>query len=185
MIVDFLIPFAWGFAEATFFFIVPDVWLSGVAALDKTKDLIKAITSAVLGALLGGLCMYVAGRYYVLPTFAFWHVVPGIDVGQLNAACSDLSEKGLWAMTWGVFKGIPYKFYAAEWGLNHGGLLPFIAVSIIARTARFTVVSLIAKAFFTLVGKTSKLSDEGKIAVLAEIWLIIYVLYFNQFGWTW
>ena len=55
-----IVAFAWGFAEATLFFIVPDVPLTGVGCRSLRAGL-KAMSAALVGALLGGMLMYNAG----------------------------------------------------------------------------------------------------------------------------
>lgn len=48
----------WGIAEATVFFIVPDVWISFVAARRDWKAGVLAACLACTGALIGGAIMY-------------------------------------------------------------------------------------------------------------------------------
>ena len=56
-----LIALAWGFAEATVFFIAPDVWLT-VASRKRLRPGLIASLYALFGALLGGTLMYLWGR---------------------------------------------------------------------------------------------------------------------------
>jgi hypothetical protein len=52
----------WGLAEATLFFIVPDVWLTLITVWSPRKALIACLF-ALLGALAGGALMpSIAGR---------------------------------------------------------------------------------------------------------------------------
>jgi len=50
---DHAVAGLWGFAEATAFFVVPDVWLSAVALRNLPRGLTGA-ASATAGALVGG-----------------------------------------------------------------------------------------------------------------------------------
>jgi membrane protein YqaA with SNARE-associated domain len=52
-----LVALIWGFAEASLFFIVPDVWLS-FAGREKLSKGIRACVFALAGALIGGAVMY-------------------------------------------------------------------------------------------------------------------------------
>jgi len=52
-----LAAFVWGLAEATFFFVIPDVFLSFVALLDWPRTS-KHILAAIAGALLGGALLF-------------------------------------------------------------------------------------------------------------------------------
>src|SRR5699024_4595805 len=58
---------AWGLAEGTFFFIVPDVWLSWVA-LQKPRTARKAALSALAGAMAGGAFVHAWTRRMDAPT---------------------------------------------------------------------------------------------------------------------
>lgn len=54
------IAFGWGFAEVTFFFVAPDVWI-GLLALFNLRAGLRAVAWAVFGALLGGTILYTVG----------------------------------------------------------------------------------------------------------------------------
>ena len=60
--VELCVAFFWGLAEATLFFIVPDVWLTSISRhrLDKVKY--QAIGFTILGALIGGTIIYWLAR---------------------------------------------------------------------------------------------------------------------------
>jgi membrane protein YqaA with SNARE-associated domain len=51
------IAFLWGLAEGTFFFIIPDVFLSLVAILDLRHSW-KHVVCALLGATIGGAFLF-------------------------------------------------------------------------------------------------------------------------------
>src|SRR5690242_8566641 len=69
--------FAWGFAEALFFFIVPDVLLTVMAAR-ALRCAMKATVAALAGALLGGALMVVLAHARPDTTRAFLLHIPGI-----------------------------------------------------------------------------------------------------------
>ena len=58
-----LIAGIWGFAEATLFFIVPDVWLTLIAVRRGLVPALAACGWALAGALAGGLAMYAWGVF--------------------------------------------------------------------------------------------------------------------------
>jgi membrane protein YqaA with SNARE-associated domain len=62
-----LIAFIWGLAEATLFFIVPDVYLGFVALFDWRRAL-RALAAPIAGAVLGGALMYALAAYSELRT---------------------------------------------------------------------------------------------------------------------
>jgi len=53
--------FAWGFAEATLFFIVPDLLLTFIALYSFRRS-VKVLAFILLGALVGGTLMFCAGQ---------------------------------------------------------------------------------------------------------------------------
>src|SRR5215813_1219045 len=53
-----VISFVWGFAEATLFFIVPDVLLSLVSIFSR-RQVWRHIAAAIAGAVAGGALMFV------------------------------------------------------------------------------------------------------------------------------
>jgi hypothetical protein len=61
MVVN-LVAGLWGLAEATLFFIVPDVWLS-LAGRQQLKSGLQACLWALAGPLAGGALVYVWGVY--------------------------------------------------------------------------------------------------------------------------
>jgi hypothetical protein len=54
------LAFAWGLAEATVFFVVPDVWISRLA-LSSWRAALRGCALALVGALVGGVLLYLAG----------------------------------------------------------------------------------------------------------------------------
>ena len=48
----------WGFAEATLFFIVPDVWLTAITVRLGRMAAFRAAAWTIAGALFGGALMY-------------------------------------------------------------------------------------------------------------------------------
>lgn len=53
----FLISFLWGFSEAIWFFIIPDVFLTFIALFSLKRALI-GMGWAIFGAMLGGALLY-------------------------------------------------------------------------------------------------------------------------------
>ncbi|MBL9216166.1 MAG: hypothetical protein JNG83_11875 [Opitutaceae bacterium] len=172
---------AWGLAEATFFFLVPDVLLSRLA-LQRPRLAFAACGTAVAGALLGGVTLFAFGQdgptRAALLAAADW--LPGISPALVEQARSGLAQHGLVALFTGVLAGVPYKLYAvqaAEAGIGWAG---FIAVSLAARFARFAAVT--AFAWFLGERVLRGLSPAGKRRVHAGGWTVFYVLYFWRMG---
>ena len=167
-----LLAFAWGFAEATFFFFVPDVVLSFLA-LRGVPMALRASVAALLGALIGGAAMYAWGSAAAPSARAFLTYIPGIHADLVSSVNGQIAAEGWLAVLLGPVRGTPYKIYAIEWGAAHGSLLTFLAVSVPARYIRFLGSTLLAGAF----------RQWLRPWFLALLWIVFYAFYFAKFGW--
>jgi membrane protein YqaA with SNARE-associated domain len=169
------LAFFWGWAEATLFFLVPDVALS-VAAVRSTRAALVACGYSLLGALLGGTMMYVWGWADPASATAALDSVPGIGQEMIAGVEQSLSQKGLGALLVGPLAGIPYKIYAVQAGSLKLSFLLFALVSLPARLIRFLAVVLL------VAGISQRLLrgwPTGKKYVLLTIcWVAFYALYF-------
>src|SRR5262245_24998294 len=139
-VLHFAIAFLWGLAEATFFFIVPDVFLT-VVARRALKPALKATLAALGGALLGGVLMYALGRRHATTIEAFLDRVPSISPETIARVAEQIREKGSMAILFGPLMGIPYKIYAVEWGAQERSVVTFVLISVPARYVRFFLVT--------------------------------------------
>src|SRR5947208_38903 len=101
-----VLAFAWGLAEATFFFIVPDVLLTLIACR-ALKSAIKGTVASLAGALAGGTIMYLFGTRDIEAARTFLDHVPAIDPALITRVAGQISESGLLAILIGPMKGIP------------------------------------------------------------------------------
>src|SRR5436190_22841966 len=88
---------AWGLAEATFFFIVPDVLLTLIACR-AVKPALKATVAALAGALAGGTIMYIFGARDAEAARTFLDHVPAIKPALIITVAGQISESGLVAV---------------------------------------------------------------------------------------
>ena len=169
-----LIAFLWGFAEATLFFVVPDVGLSILALQGSTAGLVAA-GYAVLGALVGGTLMWYWGQADLERVAAILHRIPLIPAEDIEKVQADMARSGAAAMFLGPMSGIPYKIYAA-YGHRFTSFGVFLLVSIPARGIRFVIISLmipfIYDRFFP------GLSDASRMVSLLIFWIAVYIFYF-------
>lgn len=108
-----LAAFVWGLAEATVFFIVPDVLLSFVAL----RSLRRAFTCCLLalaGALLGGVGMYWLGQQWPEAMTRLLDRIPAIAPPMLARVARELADSGALAIMLGPLSGTPYKAYAVD-----------------------------------------------------------------------
>ncbi len=135
---------AWGFAEATFFFVVPDAWTSWVG-LRKPRRALGTTVSALGGAMAGGAVTYAwSRRTGAAASRAALVKVPGITEGMIAEVEDEVADTGHTALMRGPWRGVPYKIYARSSGLQRKSLLNFLAWSVPGRLIRFVVVTLIA-----------------------------------------
>ena len=176
------LAFAWGVAEAMFFFIVPDVLLSLIACR-ALRPAIKASVAALAGALLGGAAMWGIAMIAPGAARAFLDHIPAISPDLIARVVGQIDERGLVAILIGPLKGIPYKIYAVEWGARGGSLAGFLLVSIPARYARFFLASVVAPGIARGLEPLTQHRARVEFAILAAIWIAFYAFYFSRFGW--
>ena len=167
------ISFTWGLSEATFFFIVPDVWLTWLA-LSNGKRACRQAVWTLAGALVGGILVYLWGTGNQEQAHVFT-ALPGIDAHLVAGALADLEAHGGSALLLGPLSGVPYKLFAF-YAPHTIGFLPFILLSIPARLIRFLVVTGLA--FGISRGLLRRLSIRHQRLCLILCWLAFYVYYF-------
>ncbi len=126
----------WGFAEATLFFVVPDVAL-GYLALRSRKIALAACVWAFAAALLGGGLMYAWGRLSPAAAEAALEKVPAIDRLMIERVRGELEERGAGAVALGPLRTTPYKIYAVEAGALGISPVAVLLASVPSRLGRF------------------------------------------------
>lgn len=174
-----LAALAWGFAEATLFFIVPDVALSAVALRDRGPAL-RCCLWALGGALVGGALMY--GWALHSPDTAVTAVgqVPAVSAEMLARVESGLAATGSWAMFLGPLTGTPYKLYAVLSPAAGIGLPVFLLVSVPARLIRFVLVVLVTSLIDRML--SARLSYRVRLGLLLAFWAVFYGVFFAVMG---
>ncbi len=168
---------SWGFAEATLFFIVADVWLSVVAVRHGARAALAASLAATAGAVAGGALMYAWGATDPAGAASVLEAVPAISPAMLDQVRAALHEQGATALFAGTFTGIPYKLYAALAPDTGVGPLTFLATTVPARLARFVPASLLTALLARMLFHRQGL--RHRLAVLIGFWFCFYGLYFR------
>ncbi len=172
-----LIAGIWGFAEATLFFIVPDVWLTLIAVRRGLMPAFVACGWALAGALAGGLAMYSWGAFDPATARDVLETIPAIDRDMIDGVRSALRDDGVAAVFFGPLQGVPYKIYAVEGSAAGVGLAAFLAVSVPARLLRFVLLAVVANVVSRWVlGRTGPRLRAG---VLLAAWAVFYAIYFS------
>lgn len=169
-----MIAFVWGLAEATFFFIVPDVFIS-YRAIRSIKAALWACVYALCGALIGGLLMF-GWAVHSPRALDFVRHVPAINAGMVQEAHQDFAEHGAVAVLIAPIKGSPYKLYSVLSPTYGVPIAVFLGISIIARISRFVLVALAAAALSKFFSHW--FSDRTLVYMHVVFWVIFYSLYF-------
>lgn len=170
----------WSFAEAMLFFVVVDVLLSFAVVLRGWRAAARAALWATLGALAGGLVLYLWAARDPLTTEAAVASVPAITPGMMVRVEEDLVQRGLPALFLAGVIGVPYKIYAAAAPQVGFGLAAFLIASAGARLGRFLLAVALAAAFDQSLARW--LGRRGRLLLLAGLWLAFYGLYWGVFA---
>lgn len=173
--------FLWGLAEATLFFIVPDVLLSAVALRDRALAL-RLCAYALCGAICGGLVMYLWGRQDAEQAVDALGRVPAISEAMLARVGAELEQLGSLATFLGPLTGTPYKIYATLSPQADVSLATFVLISIPARVIRFALVAAITS---WIAGSLLRgWSYRARLCLLLALWTAFYAGYFLVMPWN-
>lgn len=174
------VAFGWGLAEATLFFVVPDVWI-GLLALCGWRAGVRAAAWAVVGAVIGGLVMYGVGAAVEPERSArLLDAVPAISGPMIERVEEETRRRGAGAMVTGPPRGMPYKIYARTAGVQGGSLPAMLLWTVPARSVRFLLVAGAAALGGRLAGRWL---PAGRVVPLyLLVWVVFYVGYFGVQG---
>ena len=172
-----LVAAFWGLAEATLFFIVPDVWLT-IAGRKKLRTGLTACIYALTGALIGGVIIYLWAASNLNHAQTTIEKVPAISHDMISRVRSELSNQGFVAILLGPLRGTPYKVYAAQAADNGIGLGLFLLISIPARIIRFLIVTICCHFALKTLAKFNR--KINSVAILLIGWIIFYTWYFQS-----
>jgi membrane protein YqaA with SNARE-associated domain len=163
---------AWGFAEATLFFVVPDLLLSAVGLKRGARAGALASLWAALGAGLGGAVMYVWSVRDSEHARGAVLAVPAISEAMADAARAAIDAHGWFLATLaGPLSTTPFKLYAILAPHMGAPLALFAAASVIARLPRFLLASFggaLLRRWF----------HNRALPWLAGAWVLFYAVFF-------
>jgi membrane protein YqaA with SNARE-associated domain len=166
----------WGFAEATLFFVVPDVLLSAIALRDR-RTAVRASYAAVLAAMIGGTLMYFWGAQQPETALKIVTALPAIGPGVMAHARDGMVNQGTLAIVLGPLTATPYKSYAVQASAIGMPCWLLLLITPIARLPRFLLVSL-------LVGTVARVAAPYlSIRTLYAIWLVAWLALYSVL-WT-
>lgn len=172
-----LLAAAWGFAESTLFFIVPDVWLSYLALRSARAALIGCVFTTA-GALAGGALMYGWAARDQAAALEAIDRVPAVSPRMIDRVGSDLDGQGLVALFTGPLGARPYKIYAVQAPGAGIGIVPLLLVSVLSRASRFVLVSLLAA--WISRRWLAEWPRRRKLWLLSGFWIAFYVFFLTM-----
>jgi hypothetical protein len=173
------VALAWGFAEGTLFFIVPDVLFTLTVALRPRRGLLQ-LALAVAGAIPAGLLMYSWAATNPPQAQSAVNRVPFVQDFQFEDTARRFeTDRGV-AMLSNPLNGVPYKVYAVL-APAYLSLTEFALLSIPARAERMLVTWIPA----ALIGLAlSRLEEANRrraaIRLHAFAWIAIYAVYWSK-----
>ena len=174
-----LIAFVWGAAEATVFFVIPDV-IVGYVAMTKPRRAPAAFAAATAGALAGSAALYAASRPFEGHIRRLFAALPGVRDSDFEAVRHGIVELGPRAMAEPAWQGNPIKLYVLESAL-HGGT----ALSVLSSVAANRVLRVGgATLAFALLGRLLRgpIRHRPRVSALAYVaaWSFGYSVYWAR-----
>jgi membrane protein YqaA with SNARE-associated domain len=178
-----LVGFLWGFAEATLFFVVPDVWLGWVALVAR-RAAWAVLAFVLVGALLGGAVTYGVSKATAPSTSAaLADGVPTVDRDAIDRVSREMEQDGPRSVLAGPLRmGTPYKLYARAAGVQDESLVAFLLWSIPGRLERMLPVLLVALAAGYFFRGWVEANRRPALAIYAAVWLAVYAVYVIRIG---
>jgi len=167
----------WGLAEATVFFLVPDILITASALFSPKRSFLQVI-GILVGALLGGALLYTAADQFPNEAKSVVLSVPFVKEHVLDRAERELQDHGVLALVLGSFSGVPYKTYAVD-APAHAAFDAFMAMSIPARFLRFAMSWTCASLLGVLFRRQIQASPLAALSLLALCWIGFYTYYWS------
>ncbi|HEY2860419.1 MAG TPA: hypothetical protein VGJ21_18500 [Terracidiphilus sp.] len=172
------LSFFWGLAEGTFFFAVPDVWIS-LEALIRPARTWRHVLAATTGALVAGMLLYNWSARHREHAQSFVEQVPFVRPRMVENVHRSYQKRGIGAIFLGPLTGTPYKIYAVEAPafMNESALL---LATIPARAERFLLVWGAFGAVGSQLRRRFETSNRHLIAGHGCFWVFFYALYWGM-----
>jgi len=165
----------WGYAEATRFWLIPDILL-GWITLNRPRSIVASVIAATAGAVIGGVRMHRHAR----EEHARLTEIPGINDALLLDAHERFASRGWVAVVRAPLDGIPYKVYATESGLAEKPLAELITWTLLARLWRFILAAAAAALIGRVFSRSVRQREGLWLAGTIGFWVFVYLRYFAR-----
>jgi len=167
-----LVAFLWGWADATFAPIAPDVLLTFLA-LRSLRVALAASLFAILGAVAGGAMTYDYANLHPASSREILVSIPGVSDRDVGIAGRNIERHGAGA----IFLGPPYKVYAVQWAWQHRPLVPFLLATAAARGLRFLLSSVAAALVAAPLRR--RVRERTLLTLHLLFWTAVYTVQFS------
>ena len=167
----------WSVAEATVFFIVPDVILTYAVVRFGFKACVRLAVVAAASASIAGIAMWLWGRNYPAAAQRVMLLVPAIGSDLIARTAREMA--GFWPLNLvlGAVTGVPYKLYAVAAGVRDIPLVWFVPASFVARLLRFLFSAGLTSVGIEILDRFGR--RNWAYAVLTAGWALLYTVYFS------
>ena len=167
----------WGFAEGTFFFIVPDVLFTRTTLLSIKRGWLQ-LAAAVVGAALAGAVMYVWASGSPAQARAAVAAVPFLGEKIIAPAEQRWREGGTLSLFSNPLSGVPYKVHAVL-APSHISLPAFLLLSLPLRAQRMLLSMIVFVPLAIWVRKDEVHRKTIGLRVHLAFWLVVYAIYWS------
>ena len=170
----------WGIAEASLFFVVPDVLITFVVMrFGLRQGLLLCVVAAIFAAITG-YGMWSWGTHDPAGARHAMLLVPAIGPDLLARAQTEIAAGWPLHLVTGAMTGVPYKLYAVEAGARGIDAFLFVPMSFIARLSRFVLTTIAAAAGRGAVTRLGK--PDWRYGIWALAWIGTYGFYWTARG---
>lgn len=167
-----LAAFAWGIAEATVFFLVPDVLVAAASAYRPEAGAAFAL-AALGGSLAGGLVTYLVSRWKPRAVLAFVEWLPAHTPAYVAVVRQDTRLGGIGALATAAFLGRQFKILAYEAATSgRPGFVTFFGTTGLSRAARFSFAAYLGSQVPLAGTATAGLAVLGVALLLSAAFLV-------------
>lgn len=170
---------AWGLAEGTLFFLLPDLLLTAGSVLSPRRAW-RLVVAATLGAVLAGGIMFAWGQHAPRRSLETVQAVPFVRPWMTEQSGEMWRADGVWAIYVSPARGIPYKLNAVQ-AHRYVSLTAFTLHSVPARAWRFLLSAGVAALIGWGLGRWNPRWDGRplRLGLVAIFWTINYAIYWS------
>ena len=170
--------FAWGFAEATVFFIVADAAVGWIALRRGAKAGLRAAFVAAAGAVLGIALLYGWAAHDPEAALSLVDAVPFVTPELIEGMRAGLAADGAEAVLAAGATGVPIKIAAALAPASGIGIASFLSLGFAQRLARFSAVALLTAGIARLLPE--RWTAGMRLALWTGFWILFYAVYWTM-----